>query len=75
MNWRKRPVDNAPFVCAGSAYLDAKAFEIPDLTSKSDKAYHAWVGNNYVKKYPVLKDGYSSLRECVERYHPEVKKF
>lgn len=74
MNWRKLPApDNPPFLCNPSAYIDKTEYEIPDLTSKDDKVFHLWAGN-VIRKYPVVLDSYLSLRECVERYHPEVKK-
>ena len=65
------PDDRTPFVCDSSAYVEKKDFELPNLTSASQKAYDSWV-NGMASKYPILLNSYVTLFECVSRYHPEV---
>ena len=63
------PADS-PLICGSSAWINEKDYELPDLTSTDDKAYEAWL-NLVLKKYPLLKSAYGSLRECVELRHPD----
>lgn len=65
---KKSAPQGAPFICDGSAYLDYKKYELPELTSTDELEYDKWVDNLAVK-YPNLLNGYVTLRDCVRAYH------
>jgi predicted small lipoprotein YifL len=59
-------------VCPSSAFIDVTDYrvKVEELTSKSDKMYHKWVADNYLKPFPIVLQSYSDLRECWDHYHP-----
>lgn len=68
-NSRQLPNTN-PFICPQAAYLDMRQFELEGPKTEAEFLLYA---ADMAIKYPQLKDAYTLLYQCVDKYHPIPK--
>ncbi len=68
-NSRRLP-DTNPFICPQAAYVDMRQFELEGPKTNAEFLLYA---ADMAIKYPQLKDAYTLLYQCVDKYHPIPK--
>ena len=64
----KPTLDERVVVCPQSAFIDTDKYAVPPLKSKSDREYHQWVADYYLRPLPEVLRAYIDLRECWDTY-------
>lgn len=78
-NSPRKPVVKPEFICAPTAYIPEDKRKVPPLVvngtnEEKIKQFKVWSADNLIR-YGSLNAGYSTLIECIIRYHPEVKSY